>query len=157
MGCCHQAALTWKRGRAVQLTLGNYLGPVNSVQPERAKGWRVSNRSSVSERRHRTSPGATSQSSAVPVSSSAMLISWDCSWVHSKASLQFPSPLNKVWPSASKFSPCLITIIQEAKTASGPYFITAPGPGFSLLPLSSFYPSALIQKEAGPWEVALGR
>lgn len=60
LGCWHQAALHWKRGRAVQLALGNYLGLVNSVEPERAEGWRVSNRSLVSQRGHRTSLGATS-------------------------------------------------------------------------------------------------
>lgn len=39
-------------GKAVQLPQGNYLGLVSSVQPEWAKGWRVSNRSLVDSGHH---------------------------------------------------------------------------------------------------------
>lgn len=66
--------------------------------------------------------GPPPQSSAVPNCSSAIIISWDCSWVYAKASLHFPSPLNKLWPSASKFSPYLITIFTGGKDTIRPLF-----------------------------------
>lgn len=70
--------------------------------------------------------GPPPQSSAVPICSSAILISWDCSWVHSEASLHFPSPHNKLWPSASKFSPHPIAIFTGGKDTIRPLFHDSP-------------------------------